>query len=253
MGDSKNVTVMVTDKEKALVGKIAEKVFKRYCPAGRDGQIEREELFHLGIVGLLEAKQRFDPELGVPFLAYASTRIRGAMLDQIRVQPVVRTSQEFAKKAKQLKKARERFLREGRNPGDRRLAEELGWSVGEVQKVSAQSVHMVPVRENVERDDDKTPYRGVIAVEQGPDAEEALLKRELAETMQACLENLPSDELRMILVGRVLENVKLREFAETMDCSMQTVSNRERQARDLMRACLEKHDWTLEELSKIMR
>lgn len=43
-----------------------------------------EELIQWGIVGLLEARERFDPSRGTPFGAYAERRVRGAMLDSLR-------------------------------------------------------------------------------------------------------------------------------------------------------------------------
>ncbi len=246
---STGVTVMITKGEKALVNKIATKVYKRFCPAGPDGQIEFEELVHLGVAGLLEAKKRFDETLGVPFPVFASMRIRGAMLDQIRMQPIVRTSQEFARKNKALKKAKESFSRKGEAADDEKLAEELGWSLEEVQKVSSQAVNMVQVKENVEKDDDGA--RGEIIRDGGPGAENLLLRKELAVSIQMCLENLPSDDFRMVLLGRVLEDVKLKELAEVLDCSLQTVANRQEAAQKSMKDCLERQGWNLKEFSQI--
>lgn len=45
---------------------------------------EVEELVQWGIVGLLEARERFDPSRGTPFAAFAERRVRGAMLDSLR-------------------------------------------------------------------------------------------------------------------------------------------------------------------------
>jgi DNA-directed RNA polymerase specialized sigma subunit len=148
---SSDVSVMITPREKALVGKIASNVYRRYCPAGQAGQIEFDELFNLGIIGLLEAKNRFDPDRGIPFPVYASSRIRGAMLDQIRYQPIIRTSQELAQKIKLLKKARESFFQKGQQADDKILADKLGWTAEEVRNVSKQSVHVVPAMEMLKR------------------------------------------------------------------------------------------------------
>lgn len=48
------------------------------------GRIERGDLVSAGHVGLLEAQQRFNPRIGVPFFAFARHRVRGAMFDTLR-------------------------------------------------------------------------------------------------------------------------------------------------------------------------
>jgi RNA polymerase sigma factor for flagellar operon FliA len=72
--------------------------FVRYM-AGRFGsQISpylRPELYSLGLLGLLDALDKFDPEVGVRFETYAGTRIRGAMQDGIRrMSPLPRGAQQ---------------------------------------------------------------------------------------------------------------------------------------------------------------
>jgi len=57
--------------------------------------LDREDLLSFGIMGLLEASDRFDPRKGVPFEAYAITRIRGAILDGIRaIDPLSRVARQ---------------------------------------------------------------------------------------------------------------------------------------------------------------
>jgi RNA polymerase sigma factor FliA len=252
VNDSSGVSVMITPGEKSLVGKIASNVYKRYCPAGQAGQIEFDELFNLGIIGLLEAKNRFDPNRGIPFQVYASNRIRGAMLDQIRYQPIIRTSQELAQKIKKLKKARESSFQKGQKADDKILGDKLGWTAEEVRSVSRHSVHVVPVMENVEKETDGSrEYWGEIITDKSPSAENMLLINELAACVQECLENLPSDEYRIVLLGRVVEDLNLRELADVLNCSNQTVANRQERAQDLMKNCLEKKGWNLETLHEI--
>jgi len=251
---STGVSVMITSGEKALVGKIASNVYKRYCPAGQAGRIEFDELFNLGIIGLLESKTRFDPNLGIPFQVYASSRIRGAMLDQIRYQPIIRTSQELAQKIKKLKKARESLFQKGQQANDEILADKLGWTLEEVGNVSKHSVRVVPVMDSIEKDTDGSrQYWGEIIADKSPSAENMVLINELAACVQECLKNLPSDEYRIVLLGRIVEELNLRELADVLNCSNQTVANRQEKAQELMKICLEKNGWTLETLREIQK
>jgi RNA polymerase sigma factor FliA len=245
---------MITPKEKALVGKIASNVYKRYCPAGQAGQIELDELFNLGIIGLLEAKTRYDPNRGIPFQIYASRRIRGAMLDQIRYQPIIRTSQELAQKIKMLKNARESLFRRGQQADDKNLADKMGWTAEEIRNVSKHSVHVVPVIESVEKETDgPRGYVGEIIADRRPSAENMMLINELATCVQECLQSLPSDEYRIVLLGRVIEELNLRELADVLNCSNQTIANRQEKSQELMKLCLEKKGWTLESLHEIQK
>jgi RNA polymerase sigma factor FliA len=246
------ITVSITQRDKALVGKIASNVYKHYCPAGQAGQIEFDDLFNLGIIGLLEAKTRFDPNRGIPFQVYASSRIRGAMLDQIRYQPIIRISQELAQKIKMLKKTRISLFQMGQQADDKNVADKLGWSIEEVRNVLKHSVHVVPVMESVEKESDGSRgYWGEIIADKSLSAENMVIINELAACVQKCLENLPSDEYRIVLLGRVIEELNLRELADVLNCSNQTVANRQEKARELMKNCLEKNGWTLETLHEI--
>lgn len=53
------------------------------------GHVEQADLVSAGVVGLFDALDRFEPGRGKPFDAYASTRIRGAMLDEVRALGVM--------------------------------------------------------------------------------------------------------------------------------------------------------------------
>lgn len=56
----------------------------RRLPVPLGALIDRDDVESAGLVGLIDAVDRFDPERGVPFEAYAKVRIRGAILDEIR-------------------------------------------------------------------------------------------------------------------------------------------------------------------------
>jgi len=238
------VQVMITPKETALVRRIASDIYTEYCPAGEAGQVTKDDLYHYGIIGLLEAKSRYDKKKGVPWLAFAAFRIRGAMLDQLRIQPIIRLPQEKQKRVKVLKQARTELERNGRNADPAALAGKLGWSVEEVYGVLKLSPAMVPIHEDRSAGGTGDEYRGEMLVDQGANPETKAIKTQLAELIHKCLEALPSPEDRLVIVGRVLEGLKLRELAETLGCSSERVRQLQLQAQEKMKACLERHGWS---------
>ena len=71
----------ISQDETRMVRNVARDVFKQYGPSREFGQLTEEDLFHEGIMGLLEARQKFKQDKGVPWLAFAAYRVRGSMID----------------------------------------------------------------------------------------------------------------------------------------------------------------------------
>ncbi len=87
--------------------------------------LDREELVHGGVLGLIDAARRFDPKLGCSFASYAEIRIRGAVLDQLRAMDwVPRTIRERRRHLESAERAVEK--REGRRAEPGEVAEVLG-------------------------------------------------------------------------------------------------------------------------------
>ncbi len=87
--------------------------------------LDREELVHGGVLGLIDAARRFDPNLGCSFVSYAEIRIRGAVLDQLRVMDwVPRTVRERRRNLESAERDIEK--RTGRRAEPEEIAEFLG-------------------------------------------------------------------------------------------------------------------------------
>ena len=65
-------------------------------------------------------------------------------------------------------------------------------------------------------------FSGKIVKDQQPTPETSSLRKELAQLIQKCLETL-TDRLRLVLMGRYFEELKLREIAATFSCSAENV------------------------------
>jgi len=95
--------------------------------------VDREYLFSAGMVGLLDALAKYDPDRGIAFEAYARIRIKGAVLDELRsldhlTRSMRRRSRSVADSRTELEKA------EGAPVSDAAVADALGVSIEEVQQ-----------------------------------------------------------------------------------------------------------------------
>ena len=109
-----------------LVGHIVRETMGRV-----PSHVNRDDLTSAGLTALVQAAQAFDPERGVPFERYAATRIRGAILDELR--SVDWASRSVRRRARDLEETRTRLSSTlGRTPTVAEVASALGMSVEEV-------------------------------------------------------------------------------------------------------------------------
>lgn len=241
-----NLRMMITRKEMSLIRQIAAEIYRDYCPAGEAAQITKEDLFHHGIIGLMESKQTYDRSRGVPWLKFAAFRVRGAMMDQLRMQPMIRLPQARQQKVKELKEARNELARSGMDTRPESLARRLKWSIEKVHKVSGLTPTLVPAEEAGVDSEDAEAFSGVVIRDDGDDPEARTLRHEMAELIQRCLEALPSPQDRLVIVSRVIEGLKLKDLAETLGRSIENIRQWQKRVEKLMRACMERYGWSME-------
>ncbi len=103
-----------------LVHTVVERIAAHLPPS-----VDKEDLFHAGVIGLIDAIARFDPGRDHAFSTYAVVRIRGAVIDELRARDwVSRGARERAREWQQAVNALTAEL--GRMPADAELAQRLG-------------------------------------------------------------------------------------------------------------------------------
>ena len=112
-----------------LVKRIAHHLMAR-LPAS----VQLEDMFQAGMLGLLEAKNNFDPTKGASFETFAGIRIRGSMIDEIRrgdwvPRSVHKNSRSIAAVIKEIEQ------RTGRDARDTEVADKLGVEVAEYRQM----------------------------------------------------------------------------------------------------------------------
>ena len=122
-----------------LIRFIAQKIAMRL-----PSNIELDDLISSGVIGLMDALEKYDPTRDNKFKTYAEFRVRGAILDELRAQDWVPRS--IREKAKMLERANLKLeQRFGRQARDEEIAREIGIGVNELQELIGQvrSVNML--------------------------------------------------------------------------------------------------------------
>jgi RNA polymerase sigma factor FliA len=184
------------------------------------GQVEVDDLVSVGSMGLLEAFDRFSPERGLPFSAFADFRIRGAMMDALRGHdPFSRRRRQLARRLSQTSEAMRAEL--GRAATPEELAGRLQLSVDAYQTAVSRTVPVVVLPFDAPSDDD-LPLADVL-----PDpelgAEGHLLRSEALAVLKSAINQLP-DRQRQAVVLYYTEELSLAEIGQVFDVSVSRVS-----------------------------
>lgn len=184
--------------------------------AGMPAHIEFADLISTGVFGLIDALEKYHPERGVPFEAYAMTRIRGAVLDELRAQDwVPRSARERQRAVEQAGQQLQAEL--GRAATAEELAHVTGLTTEQV--MGARQHHWFSVVESLDEvvsgGDDDVARTESIADVSAPDPESWLTQRESHEHLLAAVDQLPAREAQIIRLyyGDALS---LREVGEVL-------------------------------------
>lgn len=226
-----------------------EEVVTRYLPlikklAGKlsialPPSLDEEDLVGSGIIGLLEAWDRFEPSRGVQFSTYATWRIKGSMIDEIRkTSPAPRS---FFSQFRQVHDTEEKLRQSlNREPEREEIASALGWKVSMVEQVWANYnlMTVVSLEKVILLSDGEETLRleGVISA---PDLtpEELLTDKEQIEMLAAALDKLPSRE-RLVLSLFYYEELAKKEIAGLLKVSAARVSQLHARAIERLRLAL---------------
>jgi RNA polymerase sigma factor for flagellar operon FliA len=100
--------------------------------SGLPSNVDQNDLISDGVIGLMDAIDKFEPERGLQFQTYAVPRIRGAIVDALRASDWVPRS--MREKIRDINAAQAKLEKElGHVPGDQQVAAELGLSVKELR------------------------------------------------------------------------------------------------------------------------
>jgi RNA polymerase sigma factor for flagellar operon FliA len=122
----------IVEEHAGLVRTVARRIYRRLPSYARG--FDEEDLVSAGILGLLEAHERFDEDAGIPFPTFAEFRVKGAILDELRRHDFF--PQRLRRKANKLQKTEKQLEQDlGRPPTDDEVAEEMELSSEELVKL----------------------------------------------------------------------------------------------------------------------
>ena len=197
----------------SLVKQLAQRLAQRLPP-----QVESNELMGVGVLGLVEAANRFQPSLGVPFDAFARRRIQGAMLDALRNLDSVPRS--VRRMRREVDAAIARLRHElGREPLETEIATAMNLTDARFEQ-AMQELRAVEVAHVRPLDAPGPEGEGLLNVvvdpAEGPAAQ--LERRELRTLLARALMDLPERE-RQILALSYEEELTLAEIGQVLGVS----------------------------------
>lgn len=207
--DNRNALVLANQ---GMVRRVALHLKTRIPPV-----IEVDELIQVGMMGLLEATQTYDPSKGIDFDNFAHARVRGAMLDEVRrLSALPRSAVAFNRGHSEATQSLGNKL--GRRPTDGELAEHMGLPIDEFQKERGaarlfETYSIEDMTEEAMSVVDSAIARPDVAVEEA----------QFMDAVTSAIDGLPERD-RLIISLYYVEELNLKEIGAVLGVSESRVS-----------------------------
>jgi RNA polymerase sigma factor for flagellar operon FliA len=179
--------------------------------------IDLEDLHNTGVIGLMDAIDKYDPEKNCKFKTYAEFRIKGAILDQLRsLDWVPRSIRQKSRRLEQAYSEIEQRL--GRSATENEVARSLGIDLEEFHYLVNQvkGISMVNLDELRAGSDSDQPTYGDIFEDVKAENPFVLLKsRELRQAVAECIGSLPEKE-RLVISLYYYEDLNMKEIGNVL-------------------------------------
>lgn len=217
-----------------LIKYVAQKIASRLPP-----NIELDDLISCGVIGLMDAIEKFDPTRENKFKTYAEFRIRGAILDELRAQDwVPRSVREKAKLVERTYQKLERDL--GRAATDDEMCRELNINQDEYHELlnKAKSVSLLNIDDSSTFSrGDKKLMMGLMEHRRSSNPFSAVNFKRAQEKIKDGIKSLPEKQ-RLVLSLYYYEDLNLKEIGQVLDVTESRVSQLHTQAILKLRAKL---------------
>ena len=234
INDAEGIVIQYAD----LVKKMAYQV-KAKLPAS----VEIDDLIQAGMIGLLDAASRYQENKGAQFKTYASQRIHGSMMDELRSADWLPRS--IRKQMRDVEKAIHGLQqRMGRAPTESEVAMQLKISISEYHQLLTEcGGHQLIYFEDFQKTDDEDHFLDRHVKNDSSDVINVLLASGFKGALKDAVDKLPERE--KLLMGLYYEQeLNLKEIGAVMNVTESRVSQLHSQAVARIRSILKEQLWT---------
>ena len=186
---------------------------------GKNNLMDFDDLVSYGVIGLMDAISKFDESKGIKFSTYASIRIKGAIIDEIRKnRPISKGAMD---KLNRFNMAVEKLQKElGREPSNEEVAAELEMTLLEVGEVEnyINYISVVSLEEVIFSEDEDMNVMGTIEDKNSPSPEESFVNIEKVEVLTKAIEAL-NEKDRTVLNLYYYEGLTLKQIGTVLTVS----------------------------------
>ncbi|EJO5346006.1 FliA/WhiG family RNA polymerase sigma factor [Clostridium botulinum] len=208
---------------------VKEEIVKKYIPLvkyiasrviiGKTKYIEYEDLVSYGMIGLMDALNKFDESKGMKFSTYASIRIKGSMIDELRRNSPI--SKGAMDKLNRYNEAIEKFQKKfHKEPTLIQIAQELNISLKEVSQIEnyINYISIVSLEDLIFSAEDEVPLIGTIKDEKSPSPEKHVEENEQLDYLAKAIELL-NEKDRLVVTLYYYEELTLKEIGKILNVS----------------------------------
>ena len=208
---------------------VKEEIVKKYIPLvkyiasrviiGKTKYIEYEDLVSYGMIGLMDALNKFDESKGMKFSTYASIRIKGSMIDELRRNsPISKGSMD---KLNRYNEAIERLQKKlNKEPNLIQIADELNISLKEVSEIEnyINYISVISLEDLIFSSEDEVPLIGTIKDDKSPSPEKHVEENEQLDYLAKAIELL-NEKDRLVVTLYYYEELTLKEIGKILSVS----------------------------------
>ena len=219
-----------------LVRRLAHHMMAKLPPS-----VEVDDLIQVGLIGLADALTRFESSQGVQFETFATQRIRGAMLDELRENDWM--SRGSRKSQKEIETAMRRVEhRLGRVPKESEIAAELGMTLVDYQTLlgKVRGTQLVYLEDMSGHNEDDDAYLDRHVADSAADPLNMLRDHKLREALVAAIKLLPERE-QYIMSMYYEHDMNLKEIAAVLDVTESRICQLHSQSIARLRAKMRAH------------
>lgn len=208
---------------------LREQVIKKYIPLvkyiasrviiGKTKYIEFDDLVGYGMLGLMDALSKFDEEKGMKFSTYASIRIRGSMIDEIRrISPISKGAMDKLNRYNEAVESLQKSLM--REPNNEEIAKALGVSIASITEIEKyiNYISIASLEDLIFSKDDDMTLITTIEDKNSPSPEKMMEEKEELSILAEAIDLL-NEKDKLVVSLYYYEELTLKEIGKILEVS----------------------------------